>query len=116
MLPGDRRGVPGLLSLEMGLWLAKRAGGCGDVHGLGAWVVVLGCEAASFGEGRGGQQGAISNLLSCQFIYIWIQLLCFHGVLGNRPFVLSRAWQRGLWVLFRFIFYIKDLVFIVKGA
>lgn len=41
----------------------------------------------------------------------------FHGVLGKSAFCIVTSMAVGvLWVFFRFIFYIKDLFFIVKGA
>lgn len=98
----------------MGLLLCL-AGRAWAVPGLGAQVVVLGCRVTL---GRGGWGPARCYFQSYQStVYIYLDpTTLFSRCLGTRPFVLSQHGSGGLWVLFRFIFYIKDLVFIVKGA
>lgn len=49
-------------------------------------------------------------------LYIFGSTDSVFTVFGDSVFCIVTAWQRGLWVLFRFIFYIKDLFFIVKDA
>lgn len=68
------------------------------------------------GEERGGPARCyFQSHQSTIYIYLDPTTL-FSRCLGTRPFVLSQHGSGGLWVLFRFIFYIKDLFFIVKDA
>lgn len=86
------------------LCLAGRAWG---VPGLGAQVVVLGCRV-TLGRGRGASK-VLFPISSVNNLYIFGSNDSVFTVFGDSVFCIVTAWQRGLWVLFRFIFYIKDL-------
>lgn len=93
------------------LCLAGRAWG---VPGFGAQVVVLG-RRVTLGRGRGASK-VLFPISSVNSLYIFGSNDSVFTVFGDSAFCIVTAWQRGLWVLFRFIFYIKDLFFIVKSA
>lgn len=77
-------------------------------------MVVLG-HRVTLGRGRGTSK-VLFPISSVNSLYIFGSNDSVFTVFGNSAFCIVTAWQRGLWVLFRFIFYIKDLVFIVKDA
>lgn len=72
--------------------------------------------AGSRWEGAGGASKVLFPISSVNNLYIFGSNDSVFTVFGDSAFCIVTAWQRGLWVLFRFIFYIKDLFFIVKDA
>lgn len=72
--------------------------------------------AGSLWGWAGGPARCYFQSLSVNNLYIFGSNNSVFTVFGDSAFCIVTAWQRGLWVLFRFIFYIKDLFFIVKDA
>lgn len=72
--------------------------------------------AGSRWGGAGGASKVLFPISSVNNLYIFGSNDSVFTVFGDSAFCIVTAWQRGLWVLFRFIFYIKDLFFIVKDA
>lgn len=83
------------------------------LHPLGGLCV---CLSQGTGLGRGSMVLFLISYVDNLYIF-GSSYFVFHGVLGKSAFCIVTSMAAGvLWVLFRFIFYIKDLFFIVKGA
>lgn len=105
-------GGPWLPGLRMGLllWQAGPGVSLGLEHRWWFWG------AGSLWGWAGGPARCYFQSLSVNNLYIFGSNNSVFTVFGDSAFCIVTAWQRGLWVLFRFIFYIKDLFFIVKDA